>query len=59
MYKKVWMLMCMAGLTAVLSGCEKSQDGTENQNEETQTKSVAENIEEEFFHAPKRNHYRL
>lgn len=52
MYKKVWMLICMAGLTTVLSGCEKSQDGTENQKEETQTKSVVENIEEVFLHAP-------
>ena len=44
--------MCMMGLATILSGCKKSQDKTKEQTEETQTKSVAENIEEVFAHAP-------
>lgn len=52
MRKKGFLIfVCMAGLMIVLPGCEKTQEIKE-QNEETQTKSVAENIEEVFAHAP-------
>ena len=52
MRKKGFLIfVCMAGLMIILPGCEKTQEIKE-QNEETQTKSVAENIEEVFAHAP-------
>lgn len=53
MGKKEFLLFaCMAGLAAVLSGCGKTEDETKGQNEETQTKSIAENVDEVFAHAP-------